>query len=84
MENSSELLESRVATLERVLLGKDDSILKDTGDFVNTITDISDDMRNAISLWSEGLVLSPSETRAVRTDLADIIMMSKEILHSLM
>jgi len=83
MENSSKLLESRVTILERVLLGKDDSILKDTSDFVNAITCISDDMRNAISLWSEGLVLSPSEARAVKTDLADIITMSKKILRSL-
>ena len=80
----SKILESRLAKLERILLGKDDSLIKDTSTFTSNILRMSDIMRDTVELWYEGLVLSPADAVNVKTDLSDIIAMSKKILRELM
>lgn len=80
----NKVLESRLAKLERILLGKDDSLIKDTSTFTSNILRMSDIMRDTVELWYEGLVLSPADAADVRTDLSDIIAMSKKILRELM
>ena len=80
----NKILESRLAKLERILLGKDDSLIKDTSTFTSNILRMSDIMRDTVELWYEGLVLSPADAADVKTDLSDIIAMSKKILRELM
>ena len=79
----NKVLESRLAKLERILLGKDDSLIKDTSTFTSNILRMSDIMRDTVELWYEGLVLSPADAADVKTDLSDIIAMSKKILREL-
>lgn len=85
MENlRNKTLESRLTKLERILLGKGDSLIKDTSTFTSNILRMSDIMRDTVELWYEGLVLSPADAADVKTDLSDIIAMSKKILRELM
>ena len=80
----SKILESRLAKLERILLGKGDSVIKDTLSFSKNIEQASDLLNESLDYWSEGLVLSPAAQNAVKADLIDIITKSKNILRGLM
>lgn len=80
----SKVLESRLAKLERMLLGTGDSVIKDALSFSKNIEQASDLLNESLNYWSEGLVLSPAAHNAVKADLIDIITKSKNILRGLM
>ena len=77
-------LEDKVTKLERILLGKGDSITKDTASFSSNIEDAYDLLKDSLELWYEGLVLSPEAAANARTDLTGIITMCKKIMRDIM
>lgn len=77
---NSSTLESRIATLEKMLLSNGDSIYKDTLQFYKNIERASDLLKESLDYWNEGLILSLAVQNAVKVDLADIITKSNKIM----